>query len=63
MPQHPLDAVSTRTGVFLDVLNNERTPAGQCISRVVDADLAQGNGHEYQRLVDNDGDSHPQDDC
>lgn len=55
--QHPLDAVSTRTGIFLDVLNNNKTPAGECISRVVDAVLAQRNDHGIERLVDNYGDS------
>lgn len=38
------------------MLNNEKTPAGECISRVVDAVLAQESDN-VERLVDNNGDS------
>ncbi len=31
-----------RTKIFLDVLNNNKTPAGCCIDRTVDAILAEG---------------------
>lgn len=58
--QHPLDAVSTRTGIFLDVLNNNKTPAGKCISRVVDAILAVENSHDSQEILDTHGDDSPQ---
>lgn len=60
LPHHPLDVVSTRTGVFLDVLNNNKTPAGECISRVVDAILAVENSHDSQEILDTHGDDSPQ---
>lgn len=61
--QSPIDVVSTRTGIFLDVLNNNKTPAGQCISRVVDAILAVENADDSPEILDTHGDDSPQVSC